>query len=395
MAIQFADRMDGVEDSFIREILKVTENPEIISFAGGLPNPALFPVEQVAVAAEKVIREQGSCVLQYATTEGYLPLREYIANRYQEKSGLEIDPSEILIVNGSQQGIDLVSKILLNKGDKVLIEEPGYLGAIQAISLYQPQFLSASLLNDGIDLQQVERILKNHSIKLMYSVPNFQNPAGITYSREKRTGLANLLKVYGVHLLEDNPYGDLRFSGENLPPIKSTLKELGILLGSFSKVTVPGIRLGWVCADSEIMRKIKVVKQAADLHSNYMAQRILYQYLVDNDLDEHVSKINQAYKKQKECMVACMEQSFPESVTFTRPEGGMFLWGELPERFSTFELFEKAIKKNVAFVPGRAFHLDGKGDNTFRLNFSNSNEELIKKGIACLADVIKEYLAEK
>ncbi len=387
--------MEGVEDSFIREILKVTENPEIISFAGGLPNPALFPVEPFAIAAEKVIREQGASVLQYATTEGYLPLREYIADRYLKTSGLKVDPSEILIVNGSQQGIDLVSKILLNKGDKVLIEEPGYLGAIQAISLYQPQFLSVPLLEDGIDLQLVERTLKNHSIQLMYSVPNFQNPAGITYSGEKREELARLLQTYQVHLLEDNPYGELRFSGENLPPIKSTLKELGILLGSFSKVTVPGIRLGWVCADANIMEKLKVAKQAADLHSNYMAQRILYQFLVDNDLDEHISRINQAYKKQKECMVSAMEQHFPESVTFTRPEGGMFLWGELPEGFSTMKLFEKAIEQNVAFVPGRAFHLDGRGDNTFRLNFSNSNEELINKGIACFADVIKDHLNEK
>ncbi|MFH2131066.1 MAG: PLP-dependent aminotransferase family protein, partial [bacterium] len=301
MTNHFATRMNHVNDSFIREILKVTDQPEIISFAGGLPNPQLFPVEALAEAANRVIRDSGRQVLQYSTTEGYLPLREFISERYQRKEGLTVHPEDILIVNGSQQGIDLVSKVFLNRGDHVVIERPGYVGAIQAISLYEPDIHMVRLNENGIDLNNLKSVLASHPVKLMYAVPNFQNPSGITYTEETREALAALLAEYSVHLLEDNPYGDLRFMGTHVAPVKNRLGDLGILMGSFSKTAVPGIRLGWVCAENAIMKKLKIVKQAADLHSNYLAQRILVEYLENNAFDDHIKTINQAYKAQRNC----------------------------------------------------------------------------------------------
>lgn len=385
----FATRMQHVNDSFIREILKVTDRPEIISFAGGLPNPKLFPVAALAQAAGQVITDFGKQVLQYSTTEGYLPLREFIADRYFQKEGLRISPDEILIVNGSQQAIDLVSKVLLNKGDHVIIEKPGYVGAIQAISLYEPQFHPVTLTEEGIDCDELAATLAAHPIRMLYAIPSFQNPSGITYSEKTRSKVAELLHQHSVFLLEDNPYGDLRFLGTHQRPIKSELGDRGILMGSFSKTTVPGIRLGWVCAEKTVMKKLKIVKQAADLHSNYLAQRILYHYLSTNNLDDHIVTINQAYKLQRDCMVTELENRLPPNITFTRPEGGMFLWVTLPIGKSSMRLFELALQKNVAFVPGQAFHLNGEGDNSFRLNFSNSEPEQIREGIARLTAVIR------
>ncbi|MCZ7362862.1 MAG: PLP-dependent aminotransferase family protein, partial [Candidatus Methanoperedens sp.] len=266
---RFADRMKTTHKSFIREILKVTQQPEVISFAGGLPNPGLFPVEEIAEASAKVLADDGRNVLQYSTSEGYLPLREFIAERYLRKSGLKIEPDDILITNGSQQGIDLIGKVFLNKGDRVVIERPGYLGAIQAFSIFEPNFQSVPLLDDGIDTDLLEKALNEDNAKLLYTIPNFQNPSGITYSGQKRKDIANIIEKHNVVCVEDNPYGELRFTGEDLPSIRNYLDET-ILLGSFSKIISPGLRLGWICAGKEIMEKLIVAKQAADLHSNYL-----------------------------------------------------------------------------------------------------------------------------
>lgn len=392
MKLQFANRMETTQKSFIREILKVTENPDIISFAGGLPNPKFFPIQEISDAAAKVLNENGSNVLQYSTTEGYYPLRKYISDRYLEKKGLKIDPDEILLTNGSQQGLDLIGKILLNKGDHVMLEKPGYLGAIQALSLYEPNFHAVPLLADGIDLNQFEKTLKNNPIKLFYTVPNFQNPSGISYSKEKREKLSQIIKNYNTLVLEDDPYGELRFLGENQPPMKQYLKDQGILLGSFSKIVAPGLRLGWICASKEIMEKIVTVKQASDLHSNFLSQRVIHQYLCDHDIEEHISKIKDAYKKQRDLMVAMIDANFPKEVTATHPEGGMFLWITLPQGISSMALFDAAIKENVAFVPGSPFYVDGSGSNTLRLNFSNSDEVKIEVGIKRLAEAIKKLM---
>ncbi len=383
----FANRMYNTPKSFIREILKVTQNPEIISFAGGLPNPDFFPVAEIAAATQKVLRRDGTKALQYSTTEGYPPLREFIANRYK-RYGLSIEPSEILITNGSQQGLDLIGKLFINPGDRVVLERPGYLGAIQAFSLYEPQFQAVPLLEDGIDTDRLQTTLKNGPVKLFYTVPNFQNPSGITYSRAKRRAVAGILQDWDTILVEDNPYGELRFAGEPQPSMRKFIERNIVLLGSFSKVVSPGLRLGWICAPNFIMEKIVVAKQASDLHSNYLAQRIVYRYLHDNDLDRHLSTIKTAYKKQRNLMVAMLEECLPPEVTFTRPEGGMFVWVTLPENVSAMELFEAATQLNVAFVPGKPFYVDGAGDNTFRLNFSNSDETKIKEGIKRLSQAL-------
>ena len=374
--------------SFIREILKVTEDSNIISFAGGLPNPAFFPVKEIAEAAAKIFEMDGRNVLQYSTTEGYLPLRKYIAERYLKRNGLKIHPDQILITNGSQQGLDLIGKAFLNKGDGVVIESPGYLGAIQAFSIYEPIFKSVSLLDDGIDIDMLKKTVRDEQIKLVYTVPTFQNPSGITYSRQKRKDVANILEKHDVIFIEDNPYYELRFAGEDLPLIRNFREENSILLGSFSKIVSPGLRLGWICTTNEIMEKIIIAKQASDLHSNYLAQRIVYQYLIDNDIDEHIIKIRDAYKIRRDLMVSMISEHFPEEIEFTKPEGGMFLWITLPDKISSLDLFEHAIKENVAFVPGNPFYVNGGGNNTLRLNFSNSDEEQIEIGIKRLANII-------
>ncbi len=395
MSQLYANRINALHKSFIREILKVTENPEVISFAGGLPNAKYFPVKEIAQASLKVLEQNGKTALQYSTTEGYPPLRQYIAQRYAKRHGLKIDPDTITIINGSQQGLDLIGKVFIEKGDKVILERPGYLGAIQAFGVYEPQFQPISLLEDGIDTAELAKSLNENRIKLFHMVANFQNPSGITYSKEKRLAMADMFRGYNGILVEDDPYGELRFTGENLPSLRNYLEDNLILLGSFSKIVSPGIRLGWICASPDITEKIIIVKQASDLHSNYLSQRILYQYLADNDIDEHILRIKQAYKKQRDLMVSIMEQYFPTEVEFTRPEGGMFLWATLPNGLSSVKLFELAIQEKVAFVPGKPFYVDGGGDNTFRLNFSNSDENRIEEGIKRLASIIKRFLTAK
>ncbi|MCP4130588.1 MAG: PLP-dependent aminotransferase family protein [bacterium] len=392
----FADRISDVPQSFIREILKVTVDEEVISFAGGLPNRDFFPVREIQDACVKVLSADGKNVLQYSTTEGYLPLREYIAEQYRIKQDMEIDPGDILITSGSQQGLDLVGKTLLNEGDHLAIEEPGYLGAIQAFSIYKSVFHGVPLLEDGPDLAVLEKALKENSaknpIKIFYGVPNFQNPSGVSYSREKREQVGKILKEYGTIFIEDNPYGELRFMGEDKPLVKEYLPEQTILLGSFSKTVVPSFRMGWITANKEIMERLVIAKQASDLHTNYFTQRVLYQYLSDNDIDEHIAKIRSVYRKQRDAMVQSIEQYFPEEVSTTSPEGGMFLWATLPQGMSSMELFEIARKENVVFVPGNPFYPDGKDRNTLRLNFSCVDEETIEEGIKRLGRVIKSMV---
>lgn len=387
--------MDIVHKSFIREILKVTENPNIISFAGGLPDPDLFPVRELAKAAKKVFEEDGKNALQYSTTEGYLPLRKYIIDRYSKKYGLNAGTDNILILNGSQQGLDLIGKTFLNKGDTIVMESPGYLGAIQAFTMYEVKFKSVPLLEDGIDVDLLDKTLSGNQIKLVYTVPTFQNPSGITYSREKRKNVASVIKKHNVIFVEDTPYSDLRFSGQDLPFIKSSIEDNSIILGSFSKVVSPGLRLGWICANKEIIEKVSIAKQASDLHSNYLAQRIVYRYLLDNDIDTHLLKITEAYKIRRDLMVALIAEYFPSNVKFTKPDGGMFLWVTLPGNFSSLELFNLAIKENVAFVPGNPFYVNGNRSNSFRLNFSNSDEAQIEEGIKRLGICLQRLLGKE
>jgi 2-aminoadipate transaminase len=384
----FADRMSKVPRSFVREILKVTEDNDIISFAGGLPNPKSFPQTEIAEASSLVLSESGADALQYSSTEGYRPLREYIADRYRIK-GLDVDPDNILIINGSQQGLDLVGKVFLNKGDVILVERPTYLAAIQAFGLYEPEFISVPLLDDGADMNILKEKLETLNPKLFYSVPNFQNPTGITYSLKKRQEMGEIFNQNGTIFVEDNPYGEIRFMGDDLPPVMKYL-DRSVLLGSFSKIVSPGMRLGWIVADDEIMNHLVTVKQASDLHSNFFTQMIVHRYLTGYDVETHLEGIRKMYRNQRDCMVSMIQKYFPSDVKYTKPEGGMFLWVTLPEGMSSMELFEIALDENVAFVTGEAFYVEDPELNTLRLNFSNSNMKMIEEGIKRLGDAIKK-----
>ena len=391
--ICFADRMQAIPPSFIREILKVTAQPNVISFAGGLPNPRFFPAEAIKDAATKVLVIDGNNALQYAVSEGYLPLRQYISQRYLSQ-GLTISPEEILITNGSQQGIDLAGKILLNKGDCIILESPSYLGAIQAFSAYQPEIVSVDLMPDGIDTSALEQTLASHKVKLMYAIPNFQNPSGTRYSWEKRIRIAELLASSNTILVEDDPYGAIDFTDKPLPSIQKFLPQQTILLGSFSKIVAPGMRLGWVAAPKYIMEKLIIAKQACDLHSNFLSQRIIHQFLVDNDLESHIKQIKNTYLSQRNIMIRAIAQHFPNNISYTIPEGGMFLWITLPHICNTHHLLAAASNAKVAYVPGSTFFLEGKGQNTLRLNFSNTEEIDIQEGIIRLGNILTAYMKE-
>nr|WP_319540767.1 PLP-dependent aminotransferase family protein [uncultured Methanospirillum sp.] len=394
MQYTFASRMEKTPRSFIREILKVTQRPEIISFAGGLPNPALFPVKELAETAEKVIAEEGTAALQYATTEGHPPLREWIAERYKKRLGLDISPDEILITNGSQQCLDLIGKIFINKDSVVALERPGYLGAIQAFSMYEPKFSTISLTSEGPDIHELGQVLDKDKPCFFYGVPNSQNPSGITWSRENRKAVAERLERAETVFVEDDAYGELKFRGEQMPSMKELIPELTVMTGSFSKIIAPGMRMGWICAPTPILEQAVTVKQGTDLHSNILSQRIISRFLANYPVDAHIARISAAYESQCDCMLSAIQSEFPEGVSYTRPDGGMFIWATLPKGYSSMELFDRAIKKDVAILPGLPFYTDGGGFDTVRLNFSNSTPERIEEGISRLGQVLREYLKE-
>lgn len=388
----FAERIQGVPRSFIREILRVSLDKEIISFAGGLPNPAFFPVKEIQKATAEVFDQYGENVLQYSNSEGEIELREFISKRYMEKKGLAISPENIFITNGSQQGIDLLSKVFLNRGDAVLIEEPGYLGAIQSLSLYQPQFHPVEVDESGMDVDALDRESSMVQAKMLYMVPTFQNPSGITYTNENREKIAEVAKKRGFILIEDDPYGELRFSGSSAQSFASYLPGQTVLLGSFSKVVAPGFRLGWIAAPEWICDKLIVAKQAADLHTSSFTQKIINHFLRTNDLDAHIAKITEVYGVQCRAMVDCIERSFPDGITITRPEGGMFLWGKLPEGRDAQKLFEEAVKEKVVFVPGSAFYTGDDASNCFRMNFSCVDPDTIALGIERMRRAIDRFM---
>jgi 2-aminoadipate transaminase len=387
----FSDRITDVPRSFIREILKVAVDPTIISFAGGLPNRAFFPAEEIEKATTRVFREYGRDIFQYGNSEGHKGLREYISERYRQKN-LDIPVENILITSGSQQGLDLLGKILINDGDGVIMEEPGYLGAIQAFSIYQPTFLPVPLREDGIDIERLAEVVSTNKPRLMYSVPNFQNPSGISYSDPARLKVAEILRGTKIIFIEDDPYGELRFTGERKKSFKEILPDNTVLLGSFSKTVVPGFRIGWVAAPGPIMEKLVIAKQATDLHTSHFTQSIIYWYLKENDVTAHISLIRQVYGRQCQAMLDSIGRHFPAGVTHTKPEGGMFLWAELPGNLSALELFEMAVKDRVVFVPGDPFYINKMGTSTMRLNFSCVDEKTIDIGIERLGHAIRRLL---
>lgn len=393
MTINYSKRMDKIKASEIREILKLTQNPDIISFAGGLPAPEMFPVEEIKQVSIEVLDEMGMKALQYSTTEGHTPLREKIAKR-MEKFGIKATADDILITSGSQQGLDLTGKVFLDPDDVVLCESPSYLGALGAFKQYQPRFIEVPTDEDGMLMEDLEEIVKtNDKIKIIYVIPDFQNPSGRTWSIERRKRLIEIANKYSLPIIEDNPYGELRFEGEIPPSVKSFDTEGRVVfLGTFSKTFCPGFRLGWTCADKEILNKYILIKQGVDLQTSTISQMQLDRFLEKYDIDKHIDKIIEVYRRRRDLIVRTMKEEFPEGVKFIEPEGGLFIWAVLPEHIDARDLAKKAIEKKVAFVPGGSFFPNGGNENTMRINYSNMDEEKIVIGIKRLGESIKEML---
>lgn len=390
METLLSDRIKATPPSFIRSILKTAADPDIISFAGGLPNPVSFPQEELLVSMKRIVKMYGDKLYQYSITAGLPELRQYIADRYNKKFGLDLTVDHILITTGSQQALDLISKTFLNKGDGVILEKPSYLGAIQAFSQYQPAFYPVELTENGLDIEQLKIALRNQ-VKLIYTIPDFQNPTGLTYSAENRNLISEILKENEIVLIEDDPYGDLRFDGERLPYIGAGKLTNSILLGTFSKTVTPGMRTGFIISqNTELLKYISVAKEASDLHTNIFSQYLILDYLEHNDYETHIAEIRKLYKAQARAMIAAMDRYFPETVKYTKPHGGMFLWVTLPEGVSALSLFPKALEKKVAFVPGDPFYINMKNTNTMRLNYTNADSQAIEEGIRRLGDLLRE-----
>ena len=394
MAIKFAKRMEGLKGSEIRELLKLTEKPEVISFAGGLPAPELFPVEEMKEISRIVLEESGTQALQYSTTEGFEPLREQISRRMNSKNKTNVTKDEILVTNGSQQGLDFAGKVFLDEGDVVLCESPSYLGAINAFKAYSPKFIEVPTDKNGMIMEELEEILKStENVKMIYVIPDFQNPTGRTWPLERRQKFMEIVNKYEVPVIEDNPYGELRFDGESLPSLKSMDKKgLVIILGTFSKIFCPGYRLGWTCASQDILSKFIFVKQGADLQASSISQREVSKFIELYDLDNHVKKIKEVYVRRRDLMLNTMKEEFPEGIEYTHPEGGLFTWVELPKHLDSRVIMKDCLENNVAYVPGGSFFPNGGKENCFRLNYSNMPEDRILEGIKRLGLVLKQHM---
>ena len=398
---RYAQRMQWVRSSAIRELLKLTAQPDIISFAGGLPAPELFPVAEFTAATERVLQKHGPQALQYSTTEGYAPLRDYIV-RKMAAYGIKADADNVLITSGAQQALDLIGKLLLNPGDRILTERPTYLGAIQSWRAYQAEFVTVNIDDQGLQTDHLAEALSTGP-KFMYILPNFQNPTGVTLSLERRLQLIEMANTYGVPIIEDDPYGELRYDGEHIPPLvvldaerfqRGKPFEEGnvIYLGTFSKTLAPGLRLGWMVAPRRVIERSVLVKQGMDLHTSTLTQMMAYEVIQNGFLKEHVSQIRRVYKERRDLMLAMMDRYFPSDVVWTRPSGGLFLWVTLPSYMVATSLLEKALARKVAFVPGDSFYPSALQANTFRLNFSNALPDQIETGIRRLGEVLTDEL---
>ncbi len=394
----YAERTERMRASDIREILKVTAQPDVISLAGGLPAPELFPVDEYRRAFEWVLETDGAQALQYGPSEGYRPLRQLLAQRLN-RFGIACQADDIIITNGSQQALDLLGKVLLNPGDSVLVEKPTYLGALQAFNQYQPTYVAVEMDDDGMRVDQVERALQadrgRGRIKFIYALPNFQNPTGRSLSFERRYRLVQIANEYGVPIIEDDPYGELRYEGQHLPTLKALDREgVVIYLGTFSKILAPGFRLGWIVATSEVHEMLLHAKQPSDLHTGMTQQMATWQVARDGFVDTHVERIKTFYRERRDVMLRAVEEHFPGDARYTRPAGGLFVWAELPHHINTRDLLLEAIQDKVAFVPGQGFHSDHSGTNTMRLNFSNVPPDQLREGIRRLGVAIQRRVAE-
>jgi 2-aminoadipate transaminase len=395
---RFAQRTQRMKSSAIRELLKFTELPDIISFGGGMPASEVFPIEEFKEACIRVLENNGPKSLQYGSTEGYKPLREMIA-RHSLRYGIEVTPDNILITSGSQQALDLLGKIFINRGDRILVESPTYLGALQAWNAYGAEYVSVPADENGMQTDALEEALRCGP-KFIYVLPNFQNPTGVTLTLERRKKLVEMADRYGVPIIEDDPYGQLRFEGEHLPAVEVVDGRIRatngcysgnvIYLSTFSKILAPGIRLAWVIAPPEVIFKLVQAKQGADLHTSTFNQIVAYEVGHQGFLDKHILKIREVYQQRRDVMLDALEEHMPEGVHWTHPLGGLFLWATLPEQLKSSEILKEAVKEKVAFVPGDSFYPNGGGQNTMRLNFSHSNPEMINEGMARLGRVVKK-----
>lgn len=399
---RYAQRTQQMKSSAIRELLKFSERPDVISFAGGMPAPEVFPIKEFQEACIKALTENGAACLQYGSTDGYLPLRELIA-RHSARYGITVNVDNILPTSGSQQALDLLGRIFINPGDHILVESPTYVGALQAWRTYGAEFIPVPFDEDGMITDELEARLRAGP-KFIYVLPNFQNPTGVTLSYERRLKLIELAERYGVPIVEDDPYGQLRYEGENLPALEvldsqtrlqgSSYSGNVIYLSTFSKTLAPGIRIAWVVAPPEIINKLSLAKQGADLHTSTFNQIVTYEVAKGGFLDEHVKLIRKTYKERLNVMIDTLEEHMPEGIKWTKPKGGLFLWLTTPECLDCQDFFEDAVKEKVAFVPGTSFFAEGGGHNTMRLNFSNATPEKINEGISRLARVIKQHLSK-
>jgi 2-aminoadipate transaminase len=402
-ADRFAQRTQRMGSSIIRELLKITEQPDIISFGGGLPAPEVFPRAEIAAACDRVLKEHGSSALQYGATEGFLPLREMLV-RHMARYGISVTPDNVLVTSGSQQGLDLVGRLFLNAGDRVVTESPTYLGALQAWSACQPEYLTVPMDDEGLEVEHLEGELRAGP-KFLYVLPNFQNPSGVTLSAPRRSRLVELANHYGVPIIEDDPYGQLRYEGEHLRSLVDIDAEYHgcagtrtftgdvLYLGTLSKTLAPGLRVGWIVAPEEVIRRLAIVKQGADLHTSTFCQMVAYEVARQGFLDRHVRDVRQVYGKRRNVMLESLARHFPEGVEWTRPKGGLFLWVTLPPPLESARLFEAALREKVAFVPGAAFFPRGGGERMLRLNFSYCAPPVIEEGIRRLGEVIRVALA--
>ncbi|AMJ42476.1 PLP-dependent aminotransferase family protein [Anaerotignum propionicum] len=392
--VRFAKRLDLLDSSDIGDLLRLIARPDIISFAGGLPAPELFPVEALKQAGLAVMEEMGTIACQYSSTEGLPQLREKIVERMAVKNNIHATPEQVLITSGSQQGLDFAARVFIDKGDVILVESPSYLGAINAFKACEPTFIEVPTDDGGMVMEELEKVLATtENVKMIYVIPDFQNPTGRTWSLERRTKFMEIVNKYEVPVIEDNPYGELRFENDTMPALKSLdTKGVVVYLGTLSKIMVPGFRLGWVCAKDEILSKFNTMKQGADLQTSTLTQLQANKYMDMNNLDEHVNKIREVYKHRRDVMMKAMKEYFPKEAKFTYPDGGLFTWVELPDYIDTKEMALQCLEKKVAYVPGGSFFPNGGKNNCFRMNYSCMSDEKIIEGVKALAEVIQANL---
>jgi len=393
----YAARTDRIKSSAIRELLKLSQQPDVISFAGGLPAAEVFPVDLIKKAVNVVLETNSDVALQYGTTEGYTPLRKVI-KKSNEKYNINFDIDNIMITAGGQQALDLIGKVFINPGDKVLVEAPTYLGALQAWNTYGAEYVCIPNDEHGMMVDQLEKLLSS-DIKLIYALPNFQNPTGVTLSFERRKILIELAEKYNVPIIEDDPYGRLRYEGEHLPPLYSISGQNNneyngnvIYMSSFSKILSPGFRLAWMIAPKDVISKLVQAKQGTDLHTGTFSQVVAYEVCKDDFLNEHIKNVCRVYNDRRNVMLDTLCEHMPDRVSWSHPEGGLFLWVKLPDEMDTEAIFPAAVDEKVAYVPGSAFFADGSGHNAMRLNFSYAQPEQINEGINRLSKVIKKYI---